>query len=117
MLYSGRKKVIEAIIQSKALQIEGVAGTEVVFDVEGGGFLRHMVRNLVGTLIEIGRARWDVGRAAEILASLDRQQAGPTAPAEGLVLVSVRDGWSEACEQAAFSGSRATSVDESGPVG
>ena len=99
------------------LQIEGVAGSEITLDVEGGGFLRHMVRNLVGTLIEIGRGRWDVGRAAEILASLDRQEAGPTAPAEGLVLVSVRDSWSEASEEASFSGSRAISVDESSPVG
>jgi tRNA pseudouridine38-40 synthase len=101
----------------EALQIEGVAGSEIILDVEGGGFLRHMVRNLVGTLIEIGRGRWDVGRAAEVLASLDRQEAGPTAPAEGLVLVSVRDSWSEASEEASFSGSRAISVDESSPVG
>ena len=52
-----------------------------------------MVRNLAGTLIEIGRGRWEVARAAEILASLDRGQAGPTAPARGLVLMSVRDSW------------------------
>jgi tRNA pseudouridine38-40 synthase len=75
------------------------------------------VRNLAGTLIEIGRGRWEVGRAAEILASLDRQQAGPTAPAEGLVLVSVRDSWSEAGKNALNPGSRAISVDDSSPVG
>ena len=101
----------------QALRIEGEAGSEIILDVEGGGFLRHMVRNLAGTLIEIGRGRWEVGRAAEILASLDRQEAGPTAPAAGLVLVSVRDSWSEAGEQAAISGSRGASVDESSPVG
>jgi tRNA pseudouridine38-40 synthase len=101
----------------EALQIEGEAGCEIILDVEGGGFLRHMVRNLAGTLIEIGRGRWEVGRASEILASLDRQEAGPTAPAEGLVLVSVRDSWSEAGKEASFSGSPAISVDESSPVG
>lgn len=101
----------------QALRIEGDAGSEIILDVEGEGFLRHMVRNLVGTLIEIGRGRWPVGRAAEILASLDRQTAGPTAPAEGLVLVSVRDSWSEAGDEAGISGSRGASVDESSPVG
>jgi tRNA pseudouridine38-40 synthase len=101
----------------EALRIEGEAGSEIILDVEGGGFLRHMVRNLAGTLIEIGRGRWAVGRASEILASFDRQQAGPTAPAEGLTLVSVRDSWSEGGQEAQLLGSRAISVDESGPVG
>lgn len=73
------------------LRIEGASGAEVILDFEGQGFLRHMVRNLVGTLIEIGRGRWEPDCAAEILASLDRGQAGPTAPALGLVLVEVRD--------------------------
>jgi tRNA pseudouridine38-40 synthase len=54
--------------------------------IEGNGFLRHMVRNIAGTLVEIGTGRWDVTRAAEILASRDRTQAGPTAPAQGLFL-------------------------------
>jgi tRNA pseudouridine38-40 synthase len=57
--------------------------------VEGDGFLRHMVRNIVGTLVEIGIGRWPAARAAEILASCDRTQAGPTAPAQGLFLVRV----------------------------
>lgn len=101
----------------QALRIEGDTGSEIILDVEGGGFLRHMVRNLAGTLIEIGRGRWEVGRAAEILASLDRQEAGPTAPADGLVLVRVRDSWSEAGAESAISGSGGISVDESRPVG
>lgn len=103
-----------------ALGIAGAAGGEIILDVEGGGFLRHMVRNLVGTLIEIGRGRWAVGRAAEILASRDRQQAGPTAPALGLVLVCVRYDGMEAGDKAETSSSRGLcadeSVDESGPV-
>jgi tRNA pseudouridine38-40 synthase len=85
----------------QAVGIKGEAGSEIILDVEGEGFLRHMVRNLAGTLIEIGRGRWEVARGTEILASLDRQQAGPTAPANGLVLIEVRDSWSLADTEAA----------------
>jgi tRNA pseudouridine38-40 synthase len=101
----------------QAVGIQGEAGSEIILDVEGEGFLRHMVRNLVGTLIEIGRGRWEVARAAEILASLDRQQAGPTAPANGLVLVEVRDSWSLVGTEAADRPSRRVSVDDISPVG
>ncbi len=55
-------------------------------DVEGSGFLYNMVRNMVGTLIEIGRGRWEPERVLEILASGDRANAGPTAPANGLCM-------------------------------
>ena len=71
--------------------VSGHAGGEIRLDVEGEGFLRHMVRNLAGTLVEIGRGRWPVERAAEILASGDRGEAGPTAPAHGLCLIRVDD--------------------------
>jgi tRNA pseudouridine38-40 synthase len=49
-------------------------------------FLHNMVRILVGTLVEIGRGRWEPERIATILASGDRQLAGPTAPPQGLFL-------------------------------
>ncbi len=58
----------------------------IVIDVEGDGFLYNQVRNMVGTLVEIGRGHWPVERIAEILASRDRRDAGPTAPACGLTL-------------------------------
>lgn len=61
----------------------------VVYDVCGNGFLYHMVRNIVGTLIEIGRGAVDPGEIPRILAARNRSQAGPTAPAAGLVLVRV----------------------------
>ena len=54
--------------------------------IEANGFLRHMVRNIVGTLVEIGRGRVPASRMKEILASCDRRLAGPTAPAQGLFL-------------------------------
>jgi tRNA pseudouridine38-40 synthase len=65
-------------------------GTSLVLTLTGDGFLRHMVRAIAGTLVEVGRGRWPAGRIAEIVASADRSQAGPTAPPHGLFLVSVR---------------------------
>ena len=59
-------------------------------DVEGDGFLRHMVRNLAGTLLEVGRGRWPADSIPALLESRDRARAGPTAPAVGLLLASVR---------------------------
>ena len=59
---------------------------QVIIEIEGDGFLYNMVRNIVGTLLEIGRGHWPVERISEILASRDRQNAGPTAPAPGLTL-------------------------------
>ena len=103
------------------LRVEGESGGEIRVEVEGGGFLRHMVRNLVGTLIEIGRGRWPVEQAREILASRDRGQAGPTAPARGLRLVAVRDGWPGQSVPSPVAGRDSASVarlvDGEGPVG
>lgn len=59
---------------------------EVRIDVAGDGFLYNQVRNMVGTLYEVGRGHWPPQRVAEILASRDRRTAGPTAPAHGLCL-------------------------------
>ncbi len=66
------------------------SGDVVQFEVEGTAFLKHMVRNIVGTLVEVGRGRQSVSWVGEVLASRDRTRAGPTAPPQGLVLVEVR---------------------------
>jgi len=58
----------------------------ILIDVEGSGFLYNQVRNMVGTLVEVGRGHWPPERVADILASRDRRQAGPTAAAHGLCL-------------------------------
>lgn len=58
--------------------------------VEGNGFLRHMVRNIVGTLVRIGMGKMPADQMLRILASADRRQAGATAPARGLFLMEVR---------------------------
>ncbi len=62
----------------------------VEFEIEADGFLYNMVRNIVGSLVEVGRGAEPVVWIAEILASRDRRRAGPTAPAHGLFLVRVR---------------------------
>jgi tRNA pseudouridine38-40 synthase len=61
----------------------------VEIDLAASGFLRHMVRTIVGTLLLVGRAKLAAEDMAQILASRDRGQAGPTAPAHGLYLMSV----------------------------
>jgi tRNA pseudouridine38-40 synthase len=65
------------------------AGRLIAYDVSGSGFLRHMVRSIVGTLVDIGRGRRDAAWIPEILSSKDRARAGQTAPPEGLFLVQV----------------------------
>lgn len=64
-------------------------GEEVILEVEATAFLKHMVRNLVGTLVEVGQGRRAESSIAELLASRDRGLAGATAPARGLCLVQV----------------------------
>lgn len=63
---------------------------EVRIDVEGSGFLYRQVRNMVGTLLNVGRGAWPAAHVAEILRSRDRREAGATAPAHGLCLNWVR---------------------------
>jgi tRNA pseudouridine38-40 synthase len=60
-----------------------------VFLFTADGFLTHMVRNLVGTLLAIGRGTMTPDRVREVLSSGDRRRAGPTAPARGLCLMRV----------------------------
>jgi tRNA pseudouridine38-40 synthase len=67
-------------------------GDLIVYEITGDGFLRHMVRAIAGTLVEIGRGRWPSGEMGEVLASRDRGRAGPTAPPGGLFLVGVEYG-------------------------
>ena len=62
---------------------------ELSFTVRGDGFLHHMVRNLVGTLLQVGKGSLSIGDIGRILECRDRSAAGPTAAACGLYLVSV----------------------------
>jgi len=61
----------------------------LIYEITGDGFLRHMVRAIAGTLIEVGRGRRGALWMRDVIASRDRSQAGKTAPAHGLFLVRV----------------------------
>lgn len=65
-------------------------GNEVRIDVEGDGFLYKQVRNMVGTLMNVGRGMWPPEYVREILDAQDRSRGGPTCPALGLCLQWVR---------------------------
>jgi tRNA pseudouridine38-40 synthase len=64
-------------------------GEEFIYTVRGTGFLHHMVRNLVGTFVLVGKRTLGAEDLPRILAARDRAAAGPTAPAGGLCLVAV----------------------------
>jgi tRNA pseudouridine38-40 synthase len=65
-------------------------GELIVFTVEATAFLRHMVRNLIGTLVEVGRQQRTPQSFAELLKARDRTEAGIKAPAQGLFLMEVK---------------------------
>lgn len=74
---------------TQAVWIEEPADPCLTFRIEADGFLRGMVRNMVGTLVAVGLGRLDPQAIETILASRDRRRAGVTAPARGLFLVEV----------------------------
>ncbi len=76
---------VRTLSVSEVTEEEGLVGYRVV----GDGFLRHMVRTLVGTLLMVGRGRLDAAAIPRIMAARDRRLAGPVAPARGLVLEQV----------------------------
>jgi tRNA pseudouridine38-40 synthase len=80
-----RERTIHAI----EWQPGGGVDRPLALRVTGNGFLRHMVRNIVGTVVEVGLGRWPPSRVADVLGGRDRSKAGPTAPAAGLFLVRV----------------------------
>ncbi len=90
--FQGAGSVV-ATTERTILEVEWRDGTSfdrpLAFCIPADGFLRHMVRNIVGTLVEIGIGRWADSHVSAILDSRDRLQAGPTAPPHGLFLVHV----------------------------
>jgi len=79
--------MVRTVFSSKILWRERSA--VLAYDVRGSGFLHHMVRNFVGTLVEVGRGRLTPRDVPRILQARDRTLAGPTAPPQGLCLMRV----------------------------
>jgi tRNA pseudouridine38-40 synthase len=93
------------------VDVSGVAGGDVAIEVVGDGFLRHMVRILAGTLIDVGLGRRAAASMPALLAGRDRSRAGRTAPAQALTLVRVE--YDSAGTTGAWKGS---GVDGRGPL-
>ena len=79
---------MRTVYEANIRQDEG--NGELVFTFRGDGFLYKMIRIMVGTLLKIGNERMPVDTIPAIIASKDRNQAGPTAHPEGLYLKSVK---------------------------
>lgn len=83
------RSTIRNIFSSEWEQRASDAGDMLVYRVRGNGFLHHMVRNLVGTMLDTARGHLRVEDLPRILATRSRSAAGSTAPARGLILHSV----------------------------
>jgi tRNA pseudouridine38-40 synthase len=86
---SAQRTAIRTIFSSSWLERSGKDGDLFVYQVRGSGFLHHMVRNLVGTMLDVGRGYRRAEEIPGMIAARARAAAGPTAPASGLFLHSV----------------------------
>ena len=84
---SGNRNPIREMMKA---ELQGPAEGILVFLFEADGFLRHMVRNIVGTVVEVGRRRTGFDEFVEVFQSKDRGRAGVKAPAQGLFLTNVQ---------------------------
>lgn len=78
-----------AVREVRRLDVLGEAGGRIEVVFEATAFVKHMVRNVVGTLVEVGQGRREAASMPALLASGDRTEAGRTAPPQGLVLEEV----------------------------
>jgi len=91
---SEAKTTVRTVLSSRLQAADGGLRIDcgmgaIAYEIKGEGFLRHMVRAIVGSLVEVGRGRREPAWIDEVIASRDRTRAGPTAPAHGLFLASV----------------------------
>lgn len=84
-----RTSTVRTIWSSRWRPADPQSQRKWIYEVEGNGFLYNMVRNLIGTMLEVARGRRPVEWIDEVIASRDRKQAGPTAPPHGLFLCRV----------------------------
>ena len=81
------RQIKNIFIRKKRYTLYAIRYTLIIIDIEANGFLRNMARNIVGTLLEIGRG--NPVDMKQLLSLRDRTKAGPTAPAKGLCLMKV----------------------------
>lgn len=86
---SPRASTIRHVQELEIVRHRGELSSLIRFEIESNGFLYNMVRNIVGTLVLVGKGRHPWTWVQEVLASRDRRQAGPTAPPQGLFLLRV----------------------------
>lgn len=86
---SKERTIYEAAVEERSVPV-GSEGREIVIRVRGNGFLYNMVRIIAGTLIEVGQGRRTAASVEEALRTGERSKAGPTAPAQGLMLMGIR---------------------------
>lgn len=84
-----KRSTVRTIRRLEVVRTPPRAPDEVWIEVEGPGFLKQMVRNIVGSLLQVGRGFREPAWIADVLAARDRAAAGPCAPASGLTLVRV----------------------------
>lgn len=82
-----REDSVRTVFRCEVTEAPAEGGRWVTVDAEGDGFLYNMVRNIVGTLVEVGIGRWAPEKMVEILEARDRKAAGPIAPPNGLCLM------------------------------
>jgi tRNA pseudouridine38-40 synthase len=83
------KGSVRRVFSSQWNRVESESGRLLIYSIRGNGFLHHMVRNLVGTMLDVGRGKTSSSEIPAVLAARVRAAAGPTAPAQGLFLKSV----------------------------
>lgn len=81
----GKKSTVRRIDEIRITR----EGDMLSFSFKGNGFLYHMIRILMGTLLEVGRGERDPESIPALIASCDREKAGPLVPAKGLTLVEI----------------------------
>ena len=85
-----RQDSVRTVFRCDVTETPAEDGRWVYVDAEGDGFLYNMVRNIVGTLVEVGLGRWPPEKIPEILEARDRKAAGPIAPPNGLCLMWIK---------------------------
>ena len=73
----------------KDIKIEK-CGDLVYIYMEADGFLYNMARSIAGTLVEVGRGKFEIARVKEIISQRNRRFSGPTMPAKGLCMIAVK---------------------------